>query len=146
MPTAMVFVVQKSLEFLVQCRIGAVLEGLIERHHDPPQQPVLAAWRVGDEADRYLRVEAPQEITQQSRFARADFTGNDREAGTIHHPEFEHGEREAVIGAPVDQIRVRQNGEGLFPKPVKGFVHLSSPRNLTAFSSFASIYLGRLPA
>src|SRR5256885_81079 len=59
----------------------------------------------------------------QSCLAGPDLTGNDREAGMIENPIFEHGERHGVLAAPIQEIRVWHDREGLCPQPVEPLVH-----------------------
>ena len=120
--------VEKILEDFQQARDRA-LKRQIERHHDPLQQLVAAARRVGDQADiDAARVEAAtQQMTHERRLARAHLAGDDGELRIVHHAELEHGKGHAMRAAPIDQVGIGQNRERLFAQAVKRLVHQKSP-------------------
>src|SRR5882724_7790942 len=99
---------QESLELLEQSRMRT-FERLVQGHQKPRQQAILAARRVGNYAGRNVIVELPQEIPYERRLPTPNFPCDYSKAGAVHHAKFEHGERQSVILAPVDQIRIRQD-------------------------------------
>ena len=99
---------QEPLELFEQCRIGP-FEGLVQGHHNPCQQPILTARRIGNQARRDVIVQLSQKIAYKRRFAAADLAGDHSKAGAVHYAKLQHGERQSVVLAPVDQIWIWQD-------------------------------------
>ena len=74
-------------------------------------------------------VELPQQIAYERRLPATNFAGDYGKAGAVHHAEFEHRERQSVILAPVDQIRIRQDRKRLFSKSIKRLIHRTTLEN-----------------
>jgi hypothetical protein len=68
-------------------------------------------------------IEPAKKIANESRFPAADFARDYGKAGAVHYAKLEHGERQSVILAPVDQIRIWQDRERLLSEPVKRLIH-----------------------
>ena len=74
-----------------------------------------------------MMIEFSQKVLDERRFAATDFAGDDSEAGAVHDAEFEHRKCQPVALAPIDQVRVWQNGEGLLSETVKRLIHPEGP-------------------
>src|SRR5258708_4470861 len=127
---------QEPLELLEQSRIGP-FERLVQGHHNPWQQSILSTRRVRDQACGDVIVELSQKIADERRFPTADFASDYGKAGAVHDAKLEHGERQPVILAPVDQIRIRQDRERLLPEPIKRLIHRKTLKNAKLLRSAA---------